>query len=290
MNALSLPIRSAVLVIVVGVLASSVHATGLYIDLPAYFSAIDTSHIELVIRQAELQRVTGRASVFSGELSLRPRSRLHVRFGLLYPAMVRGWDITHAVGDGIVNGTYRLTGDTLEVNGMFLRIYARLPFGPKRMDPFSFGSLDAGAGFEFRMETSLFRLRCAETYTLVGERRKPTTGAPNDTLYYPLSVAERSSDTECFSHRNFFLFALSIDFTIRRSTTFSFAGYSFRYRGGDAREVYMLTFGQRLCRGLELHLCGGLDAGNDFERVFDSLLSVSLVYRLLPRGEDENGK
>ncbi len=290
MNALSLPFRSAVLVIVTGFLASSVRATGLYIDLPAYFSAVDTSHIELVIRQAELQRVTGRASVFSGELSLRPKSRLHVRLGLLYPAMARGREIAHAVGDGIVHGTYRLTGDTLEVDGMFLRAYVRLPFGPKRMDPFSFGSLDAGAGFEFRMETSLFRFRCAEVYTLVGQRRKPTTGAPNDTLYYPISVAERSSDTEFFSHRNFFLFALSIDFTLRRSTTFGFAGYSFRYRGGDAREVYMLTLGQRLSRGLELRLCGGLDAGSDVERVFDSLLSVSLVYRLLPPGGDANGK
>ncbi len=290
MNALLLAIRGAVLVIVICIIASSVHATGLYIDLPSYFSAVDTSRIELVIGQAELQRVTGRASVFSGELSLRPRSRFHVRLCLLYPAMVRGGEITHAVGDGIVHGTYRLTGDTLEVNGMFLRAYARLPFGPKRMDPFSFGSLDGGAGFEFRMETSLFRLRCAQTYTLVGQRRKPTTGAPNGTPYYPLSLAERCSDTECFSHRNFFLFALSIDFTLGRSATFGFAGYSFHYRGGDAREVYMLTLGQRLSRGLELRFCGGLDAGSDIERVFDSLLSVSLVYRLLPPGGDENGK
>ena len=193
MNALSVPIGSVTFLIVILLLVFPVHATGLYIDLPAYFSVIDTTRIELAVRHADLQLTTGRASIFGGELTLRPRPRLRVSLGLHYPAQERGTGITHAVGDGIIHGTYRLTGDTSAVSGVFLRGYARLPVGPKNMPPFSIGSLDAGLGFEFRMETALFHLRCAETFTLVGERRKPDTAA-GDSLAYPLSLSMRPPD------------------------------------------------------------------------------------------------
>jgi hypothetical protein len=265
-----------------------VHATGLYIDLPAYFSPVDTAGIELAVRHTDLQRVAGHASVFSGELALRPRRRLHARLLLHYPALQRDVEITNAVGDGIVHGTYRLAGDTLDVNGMFLRGYVRLPIGPKRMPPFSYGSLDAGLGFEFRMETEMFRVRCAETYTLVGERRKPVMTAARDSLYHPLSVSGGAADAAAFNHRNFFLLAVGFDIDVREGTTFGFAGYSFRYRGGDAREAYLVTIRHRISRELELCLNGGLDSGDEHERVFDSLLSISLAYRFLPGADGNN--
>lgn len=290
MNALSVPIGSATLILVLSLFTVPVHATGLYLDLPAYFSPVDTAGIEMTARHTDLQRAQGHASVFSGELALRPRRRLHARLVLHYPALERGADITSAVGDGIIHGTYRLTGDTLDVNGMFLRGYVRLPLGPKRMPPFSYGSLDAGVGFEFRMETEMFRVRCAETYTLVGERRKAVITTARDSLYYPLSVSGGSPDAAVFNHRNFFLLAVGFDIDVREGTTFGFAGYSFRYRGGDAREVYLLTIRHRLSRELELCLNGGLDSGDEHERVFDSLLSVSLAYRFLPREEKRDGK
>jgi len=290
LNVLSVPIGSATLILILFLLVFPLHATGLYIDLPAFFFPMDTTGVELAVRHTDLQRAAGRASVFSGELALRPKPRLHVRLALHYPALVRGMDIQHAVGDGIIHGTYRLTGDSLDVSGMFLRGYVRLPVGPKHMPPFSYGSLDAGAGFEFRVETEMFHVRCAETYTLVGRHQKPAVTAVDDSLYYPLSVSVGSPDAADFSHRNFFLMAVSFDIDLLEGTTFSFAWYGFRYRGGDAREAYLLTIRHRLSRELELCLNGGLDAGDERARVFDSLFSVSLAYRFLPREEKKNGK
>ncbi len=290
MNALSVPIVSATLFLVLSLFMVPVHATGLYLDLPAYFSTVDTAGIELSVRHTDLQRAEGRASVFSGEFALWPRQRFHTRFVLHYTALERGAEITNAVGDGIIHGTYRLTGDTLDVNGMYLRGYARLPLGPKRMSPFSYGSLDVGVGFEFRLDTEMFRVRCSQSYTLVGERRKPVIAAANDSLSYPLSISVSSPDAAVFNHRNFFLLAVGFDIDMREGTTFSFASYSFRFRGGDAREVYLVTIRHRLSRELELCLNGGLDAGEERERVFDSLLSISLAYRFLPREEKKNGK
>ena len=290
MNARSVSIGSATCILVLSLFMVPVHATGLYLDLPAYFSTVDTAGIELAVRHTDLQRVEGHASVFSAELALRPRQRIHARLVVHYPAVERGMNITNAVGDGIIHGTYRLTGDTLDVNGMFLRGYARLPLGPKRMPPFSYGSLDLGMGFEFRINTEMFRVRCAETYTLVGERRKAVMTAAGDSLFPPISVSGSSPDASVFRHRNFFLLAVGFDVDVGESTTFSFAGYSFRYRGGDAREAYLVTIRHRLSRELELCIDGGLDAGDEHERVFDSLLSVSLAYRFLPREGNKNGK
>lgn len=290
MNARSVTIGSATFFLAAALFIVPVRATGLYIDLPAYFSTADTTGIEMAVRHTVLQRAEGHASVFSGEVTLRPRERLRARLIVHYPAMKRGTTITNAVGDGIIHGTYRLTGDTLEVNGMFLRGYARLPLGSKRMAPFSAGSLDGGVGLEFRMETEMFRLRCAETFTLVGERRKYSPAAARDSLQYPFSLRGVSTGEREFSHRNFFLLSLGFDVDLGEHTTFSFAGYRFHYRGGDAREAYLFTLRRRLARELEVCLNGGLDAGAEHERVFDSLLSVSLAYRFLPAPRNENGK
>ena len=266
MNALSLPIGSAVFIAVLGCVADPVPATGLYMDLPSYFSPVDTTRIDLAVRHTDLQLSTGRASVFSGELGVRQGSRLDIRLGLLYPAVERGRDITHAVGDGIINATFRIAGDTLTAGGLYFRGYGRLPIGPDGMNPFSGGSLDVGAGCEYRLPAEFFRLRCATTYTIVDERRKEPV----------------------YGHRNFFLFAASTEIDLRRGTTFAFEGFGFRFRGGDAREVYLITVRQRLSRDLELTLCGGLDAGDERERVFDSLLSVSIAFRLHPREGRDN--
>jgi hypothetical protein len=265
LNALFFPIGRAIIIAVLLFAASQASATGLYMDLPSYFTPVDTTRIDLAIRHTDLQLSTGRASVFSGELGLRRGARLDVRIGILYPAMERDRGITHAVGDGIVHAMFRLTGDTLNASGLFFRGYSRLPIGPDGMYPFSRGSLDVGAGCECRLPTELCYLRAAATYTLVDERSKEPV----------------------YGHRNFFLLAVSAEIDLRRGTTFVFEGYSFRYRGGDAREAYLITVRQRLSRDLEVTLCGGLDAGDDRERVFDSILSVSLAFRLHPREEVE---
>lgn len=268
MRKLSSPVLLVIVIMIPAFLACPLHSTGLYMDFPTYFAAIDTFGIQLKIRQTDLQRDEGRTSVFAGGLSLRPKPGIRIGLSLLYPAMQREGHITHAVGDGVFRSTVRIHGDTLDTSGLFFRADARIPIGPKTSDPFSYGSLDVGSGLEYRRRTSLFMFRCAATYTLVGERQK---------------VGD-------FIHRNFLLLALSIGFDLKESTSFSFSGFGMNFRGGDSREVYILSFRQRFSGELDMLFSGGLDAGDDEERVFDSFVSFSLVYRFRSGKVQDSGK
>jgi hypothetical protein len=242
--------------------------TGLYLNLPSFFSIVDTSRTHLTIRQADLQRDVGRASILEGELAFRLEDRTLVRLGLLYPAVQQQWDVSYGVGDGFIRGTVRVLGDTLEVSGLYLLSEIRIPIGSKSQVPFSFGSLDGGAGLELRRRTSLFRLRMAANYTLVGERQKVGS----------------------FINRNFLLTAFSLEFDMRKSTSFCFSGFRVDYRGGGSREVYLITLKQKLAEALELQASGALGSGSNEERIFDSILSLGLVYGFSPLEDVNNSK
>ncbi len=248
--------------------ACSLHATGLYISPPSYFSVIDTSRIFVTIRQTGIQRDAGRASVLAGELALKYKRRVGIRLGLLYPALQGEGDILHNVGDGAVHATVRIFGDTLESSGLFVRGDVRIPVGSKSLRPLSFGSLDGGAGLEFRHRTPLLGFRCAATYTLVGDRCKVGS----------------------FIHRNFLLLGFAIDFVFRKGTLFNFSGFNTSFRGGDSRDVYLLTVKQELSDTLWLLIDAALEAGNDEERVFNSLASLAVLYRFPSKDASDNGK
>lgn len=244
------------------------YAIGLYEDLPSHFSVIDTTRFIFVFRQTELQRDEGRAAVLAGEFNLRLRKRIDFQLILSYPALERERDIIHGVGDAMIRSTVRVAGDTLGLSGLFLRANIRAPMGSRALKPFSFGSLDGGVGLECRQKTPLFQFRLATTYTLVGER----------------------SETGSFLHEHFLLLSPSLEVNVRKGTSFAFTMFYLVFRGGGAREVYSISLTQAISQELGIILNGALEAGKDEERVFNSLLSLALTYKLPSRSDSSVDK
>lgn len=237
--------------------ASDVSAVGVYLDLPSFFTISDSLRTQVTVSQSFLQPDEGTVSVLEGELGFKARHRSFLRMGISYAAMHRTTSIIHGIGDAFIYMTFRVKGDTLDTSGLFIRFDARLPFGSEEFRPFSFKSLDGGVGLEWRHSFQLIGLRLAATYNLVGERRK--------------------SDSE-FINKNFLLLAAQIDFSLTRTTQFYVSGYTMQYREGGSRETYIITVDQVLSDNIGLRLYGGLEAGREADRSFNSLLSVALVY------------
>jgi hypothetical protein len=257
-------ILSILLFIATVFFSCSTGAAGLYLALPSYFSPIDTSKIVIGVSQTELERNAGRASLLYGELGVRVSERSRVRAGVLYPAVQSESAITHNVGDGLINWTTRIAGDTLNLYGLFFRADARLPIGPGTNHPFSFGSFDGGAGLEYRHRTALLDLRCSAAFTLVGKRRK--IGG--------------------ILHRNYTMLALSLDFPLPGKTSVYVSAFGVMFNGGGTREIYLIDVRYGLSNELEFLLAGGLEAGSDDERLFNSIISAVFVYRFT-RSEPE---
>jgi hypothetical protein len=257
-------VLSILLFITTVLVTCSIDAAGLYLALPSYFPVIDTSRVVIRMSQSELERDAGRAGILYGELGVRVGTRSRLRAGILYPAVQSEAAVTHTVGDGLVNWTTRIAGDTLDLSGLFFRVDARLPIGPGTMHPFSFGSFDGGAGLELRGGTALFDLRCSAAFTLVGKRRK--TG---DIL-----------------HRNYTLLGLSMEFPMPGKTSVNVEGFGIMFNGGGTREIYLVNVRHGLSDELELLISGGLEAGSDEERVFNSIVSAVFIYRFARSGPE----
>lgn len=215
--------------------------------------------------QSDIRREIGRATVLDCRVLLRTGKRVRLALGLDYPAVRRERDILYDLGDARVQALVRVMGDTLDSYGIYLRGDLRIPTGSRVLYPFSFASLDGGPGAEGLYRTPMFGLRGALTYTLVGERRK---------------VGPRLN-------RNFLILALSIDSQLREGTSFAFTTYSIFFRDGGGRDVYQLSLRQELSEEIEMALDGALDSGSEEERVFNSLFSLSFVYRF--RSREQHG-
>jgi hypothetical protein len=246
----------------------SISATGLYSDFPAFFAVVDTARAQLTFRQTEIQADAGLVSIFEGEYGMRLGNRTKIRGSILYPTLAYSEDITSAVGDGFIRGTLRITGDTLNIDGIYMRFDAQIPIGSASMTPYSFRSLDVGLGFEARKDFPMFEIKGAATYTLVGEKQK---------------IGD-------FTYDNYLIAGALIGFEPMSGTSFLFSGYVKAFRSGGSREVYLLTLRQRLSGNLDLILDGALDSGKDEERVFNSLISIAFYYRFPPLRASGNGK
>lgn len=255
--------KISLLIIAGTILAASLpitqlHATGLYIDFTSYFAPIDTSWVAISFSQAQLQQDGMNSMVLSADLSWRFREKALVRLQLPYPTVRTDMGFSHGIGDGIVRGSYRLMGDTLNTSGLYLLGDARLPMGEKAHLPLSYGSLDGGGGFEFRRKTSFFQLRFASTFTLAGERVK----------------------TGPFIHDNYFTIAFSLETELFGGTSLAFSGFGLIYRGGETREIYVLSVQKHVIGGIGFVLSGALEAGSKEMRAFDSQLGIFLRYAL----------
>ena len=235
---------------------SSLEATGLYADYTFFFSPADTVHRSIAFRQIDIQRDAGRAAVLSAELALRPSPRLLFRMLVPFPTMKLEDGYEYGIGDGSVRTEVRLSGDSLNASGAFLLGDVRLPMGAKSFRPVAYGSLDGGAGLEFRVKTHFFRFRLASTYTLAGDRVKVGP----------------------FIHDNYLTLAFSVETDLPVGAALCFRGFGLLFRGGEKREMYALSLGKTLSGSIEAVVSGALEAGTDEERVFNSQISLSIRY------------
>lgn len=240
-----------------------VRGTGLYSDLPWWFAPVDTARARMLAGQSWIRTEQDDASLFTFEAGIRTGSRTSVRIQLMYPVIRRPGVFEHGFGDALVFGELRAAGDTLSRSGLFLHGVMRLPSGSETMWPYAFESLDGGAGIELRRLSDLLDLRVSATGMLAGRR-------------------VRDGDRR---HENFALLAAAIGIRPLDRAGVVVSMFSQIFRGGGYREVYLLELGVRASDRFDLRLAGGVDSGDAAERVFNSLVQFTLVFRFPPAAE-----
>jgi len=240
-------------------------ATGLYIDLPSFFSAADSARTRMIVRQTECDLVASPASLLAAEVDFKIKRRHDMRLSCEFPAVRRPGDLAYGVGDAFVRIVSRISGDSLSMNGLFLRADARIPMGSKGLRPFSYASLEGGAGLEARLTRGASAVRGAALYTLVGER----------------------PDAGDFTNDHHLLLAVSLGASLRHAASVAVGACYVLFRNGDARQLYSVSLARELSRRLVLGIEGAVESGDRGERVFDSAVAISLSYRFPQRARAE---
>ncbi len=235
---------------------------GLYNDYPSWFSAADTGGVVLglghLLLQCEYQDVSAAAVRIGGMLN----ERSSVRLSMLYPVIRRPGNYSHGFSDLLVSSSIRILGDSLNISGLFLRSDFRIPIGSNALRPFSFRSSsggiypDAGGGLEVRKEADFFRVKGTITHTIVGQK-------------------EEEGD---LINTNYSLLALFLEFDLAGSISLQSSVFARKSSGSGYRETYIFSVSKRFSEKLAMIISGGLDSGDDGERIFDSLLSIYFSY------------
>jgi len=232
-----------------------------YVDYPSFFNRIDSSRVITEFGLSVFDEDAGH--LYSSSVSGRINDRLIGSFGAYYFSVNKDDRILFGFGDFTVNLTYQAAGDSLGSSGIFLRTDIRLPSGAIALKPFASRSFDGGAGLELRDGFSIFSVRLAGTYTFVGER--------NAEGNYP--------------HSNFSTLAASagIDMGPARLNA---SGYWVDYRKSGERLVLLSSLSGHLSENISVGLLGGVETGDDSERIFDTIISFRLAYRFPSPGTD----
>jgi len=249
---------SIIIVASVAVPARPAGATGLFDDLPSFFSRPDTARA-LFVRQTECDFGERHASLLTGGLTVRPAARIEVRFDVQFPTVQSASEIEYGLGDILLRTAARLGGDSLNTSGLFLRADLRIPSGSTGLRPFSDASFEGGVGLEARVVGPGFALQGAALYTL----------------------ADKKPHGEDFTNDAHATAAASISVMVWSAVSVRSSAYLVRYDGGDTRNMFLLSLECALSAGLALEIAGAFEAGNEAARVFDSCASVSLTYRFL---------
>jgi len=238
----------------INLVAFPVRATGLYLNLPNHFSRADTSNVLVFFHQSELKLVDGEASFIYGELGLRTSERGYVRLALSYSVVDRD-EIADGLGDGYVYGDFRLAGDTLNIEGVYVRCHLRLPMGSVAIAPFSYASLEGGIGIEGRIKFPLFSLSLVGSYNL----------------------SEKKDDE--LNLNNYALGALLFRIPVTKMVDLMFSGFFVGFKGGELREIYELSIYGRVMDRLYVEAGWLIDSGEETIRVFNTQVFISVGFR-----------
>jgi len=232
-------------------------AAGPFLNLPAYYARVDTARAVIDIAQSLVDAESDNSTALSFGVGFRSGERTRVRMQILYPVIHRNGYYNHGFGDLMISAEIRIVSDTMRVSGLFLRGDMRIPTGSASLWPYAGESLDGGAGFELRRLSETLEFRCSATYVLVG----------------------RKAEEERYRSDNYALAGVLLGVKPFNDISVEFSAFFQYFRNEDFREVYLLTAGARLKGGLDLRVCGGIDSGESFERVWDSMFQVGITWR-----------
>ena len=238
-------------------LAGPLRATGLYPDPASFFSRPDSVRV-LAISQTECDLGAWRASLLTGSFTARPAPRFEVRLDFQLPAVRRRSEIVYGVGDMLLRALARISGDSLNVSGLFLRADVRIPSGSQGLRPFSDGAFEGEAGLEARLVERGFAVRGAALYTLAGDRQ----------------------DAVDFTNDTHLTVAASIAVPVPGIVSAGASAFFIRFDNGDTRSVFLVSLRRALSEQLALEIAAAVEAGDESARAFDSSLSVSFACRL----------
>jgi hypothetical protein len=240
--------------------AGPLGATGLYDDLPSFFSKRDTVRT-LAFRQTECDLGGYRASLLTGAIALRAAARYEVRLDVQFPAVPSPNGTTYGIGDMLLHTTARLAGDSLDASGLFVRGDIRIPSGSTGLRPFSNASLQGDAGVEVRFTWRSLAVRGAALYSLGGEAR-------------------HDADFDDDRHATV---AVSAGVMLPGIVRLDVASFLVHFENGDTRNMYLLSIDRDLSPQFLLELGAAFEAASAEARVFDSSISISFTYRFPPR-------
>jgi len=232
----------------------SAEAADGFLDFPSFFSSPDTSRVFTEFGMSVFD--SNEQFLYSSMVSGRMNSRLTGRFSVPYFSIRRDDRVLFGFSDFAVNLTFRAAGDTLGNSGIFLRTDINLPSGSKALEPFANRSFDGGAGVEVRKRFALFSLKMAATYIFAGDR--------NALAPYP--------------HSNYRIIAAEAGFHPGSFIDISVSAYSVDYRKSAERLILLSGISGRMSDSIRIILSGGVEAGEEYERHYDSMVSVRFSY------------
>ncbi len=232
-------------------------ATGPFLNLPEYYMQADTARALVYVVQSFVDGEFDNSTALSLAIAFRSGERTRVRMQTLFPVIRRNGYYNHGFADLLLNAELRIVGDSLRINGLFLRGDMRIPTGSSSLWPYAGESLDGGGGLELRKSAQAFDLRISGTYILVGRRE----------------------EGEFYRSDNYALAGALLALKPFGFLAVEFSAFAQFFRNGDFREMYFLGARTRLGSGLDFHLCGGIDNGGSGERVWNSMVQVGVVWR-----------
>lgn len=235
----------------------SVYSSSGYVDFPSYFNSHDTSRVYTEFGYSAIDR--NGAYLYSSTIGGRIDERISGSFSADYFSVRRADRIVFGFGDFTLNLNFRAAGDSTGSSGVFLRTDVRFPSGALSLRPFASRSFDGGGGVELRQEAWIFSLKLAGIYMFAGER--------NAEGPYP--------------HSNYTVAAGSVNVGIGPLAAF-ISGYGVYYRKSGERAVLVSGVSGRVSDDIRITLLGSFETGEEFERQYDSLLSVRVTYTFPP--------
>ncbi len=238
-------------------------ATGFYFDPHSFFRAIpasDSTRAIIVIRHSECDLGDPRGSLLTGDILMRPRSRIEVRIGLQFPSVRDTAGVRYGFGDLMLHANARVAGDSAGASMLFARADMRIPTGSSAYRPYSDALLEGEGGIEARLAVRGFDVSAAALYTLV--------------------AAER--EEEAFVNDGHFTLAAAVGARLPASISVGCSAFFIGFDNGEKRTQYALSIGCALSPRLLLELGAAAEAGEAASRAFDSSFSAALAYRFPP--------